>query len=62
MFSPFVTTKPKGSGLGLSIVHRIVEAYGGRIDVESSEGQGTLFTLRMRSLTPPAAEPAREAG
>lgn len=48
IFNPFYTTKPEGTGLGLSIVHRILEAYDGRLDVNTREGQGTLFTLTLR--------------
>jgi signal transduction histidine kinase len=50
-FEPFHTTKPGGNGLGLPTVRRIVEAHGGRVDVESEPGRGTRFTLRL-----PAAE------
>jgi len=39
------TTKPKGAGLGLAIVGRVVEAHHGRTSVESSKGQGTTITL-----------------
>ena len=49
IFDPFFTTKPVGvgTGLGLYVVYRIVTKYGGGIDVESSEGQGTAFTLKF---------------
>jgi two-component system sensor histidine kinase PilS (NtrC family) len=45
VFDPFYTTKPRGIGLGMSIVHRIVTSHGGSIDIESNEGKGT--TVRM---------------
>lgn len=45
MFVPFFTTKENGSGLGLSIVHRVIEEHGGRIFVKSRPGKGTQFTL-----------------
>ena len=51
IFRPFVTTKPKGSGLGLPIVQKIVTGHGGRVDFESKPGIGTCFriVLPMRS-------------
>ena len=48
IFDPFYTTKPEGTGLGLSIVHRILEAYDGRLDVNTKEGQGTVFSMTLR--------------
>lgn len=47
VFDPFFTTKDqgKGTGLGLNIVHRLIEKYGGSISVESIVGQGTTFTI-----------------
>jgi PAS domain S-box-containing protein len=47
LFTPMLTTKAKGQGLGLAVVKRLVEAQGGAITFESQEGKGTTFTLRF---------------
>jgi signal transduction histidine kinase len=55
IFRPFFTTKGKGTGLGLSLAKRIVETHGGRIEVESTRGQGTRFSIWL-SLHRPSQE------
>lgn len=45
LFEPFFTTKTSGTGLGLFVVHRILETYGFRLDVESTEGMGATFSI-----------------
>lgn len=47
LFQPFFSTKPNGHGLGLAITRRIVQAHGGSIDVQSTPGHGTRFTIRL---------------
>lgn len=47
LFVPFVTTKSKGTGLGLAMSHRLVASAGGRIDVRSERGRGTTFVVRL---------------
>jgi PAS domain S-box-containing protein len=49
IFDPFYTTKPvgEGTGLGLGIARDIVQRHGGEIDVESTPGEGTEFSVRL---------------
>ena len=48
VFDPFYTTKPTGTGLGLFVSQRIIKSHGGTIELESTEGRGTCFTIRLR--------------
>ena len=59
LFTPFFTTKHEGTGLGLLSCKRIVESYGGRIDVRSAPGEGTCFELRL-PLALETEEPASD--
>ncbi|HEV2762566.1 MAG TPA: ATP-binding protein, partial [Pyrinomonadaceae bacterium] len=49
LFRPFSTTKNKGIGLGLFTCREVVEAHGGRLEVESSPGAGTRFRVVLPS-------------
>jgi len=55
IFNPFFTTKSKGTGLGLPIVHAIVEKHGGSIHLDNREGKGVTFSIFLPLV-------AREAG
>jgi two-component system sensor kinase FixL len=52
LFTPFVTTKARGTGLGLSTVKRIVEAHHGQVQIESPAGGGTRITVRLPLASP----------
>jgi signal transduction histidine kinase len=50
LFEPFFTTKARGVGLGLVVTRRIIDAHGGDITVESTEGAGTEFRVVLPSI------------
>ena len=52
---PFFTTRPSGTGLGLPIVHRIIEAHGGELLIDSLEGEGTRVVIIVPVHAPPEA-------
>ncbi|MBO2531326.1 MAG: hypothetical protein CW342_00275 [Thermoactinomycetaceae bacterium] len=47
IFDPFFTTKGDGTGMGLSICHRIISDHGGQIHVTSQPGRGTIFNIHL---------------
>jgi two-component system sensor histidine kinase HydH len=47
VLEPFFTTKHKGSGLGLSIVKKIIDTHSGTVDIQSKEGEGTKISVRL---------------
>lgn len=56
-FRPFQTSKPDGTGLGLPIVKKLVEAHGGTIELHSSEGVGTEFAIVLPKRGPEGGGP-----
>jgi len=50
IFEPFFTTKAKGTGLGLAMTHKILQAHDCKVQIESLVGVGTTFTLEFKSL------------
>lgn len=55
---PFYTTKTEGTGLGLSVCHGIVKAHGGRIEIDSTPGEGTAIRLLIPMPTAPQHLPS----
>jgi two-component system sensor kinase FixL len=51
LFQPFVTTKPQGMGVGLSISRTIVEGHGGQITCGRNPAGGTIFRFTLRAVT-----------
>jgi two-component system, LuxR family, sensor kinase FixL len=49
LFTPLFTTKPRGQGFGLAVCKRVIEAHGGTISFESTEGKGTNFVIAFPS-------------
>lgn len=64
IFEPLFTTKSGrvGTGMGLAVCHRIIEAHGGTIEVESAAGEGAAFAIRLPTSAPCMAAAAPENG
>jgi len=62
IFDPFYTTKSQGTGLGLALSRKVVEAHGGAMELESSPGTGTEFVLVFPKEQPRARDAKRPSG
>lgn len=62
IFNPFFTTKPDGTGLGLSVTNRIIEGHDGRIEVESEPNRGTTMRLILPLILEPENPSAQTQG
>jgi PAS domain S-box-containing protein len=61
-FEPFFSTKAEGTGLGLAVVHGIVESHKGCVNIESRPGSGTTVRVLLPTVSPPEAPDAGRAG
>jgi two-component system sensor histidine kinase HydH len=51
IFEPLFTTKQTGTGLGLASCKKIIEQHDGTIEISSTEGKGTIFTIKLPKKT-----------
>ena len=58
LFTPFVTTKSQGLGIGLTIARTIIDAHGGTIEASNNPDGGATFTITLRTAKSGAAEDA----
>jgi signal transduction histidine kinase len=61
IFNPFFSTKDGGTGLGLSLAHKIVDDHEGSLDVRSTPGAGTTFRLVLPLMPQATTEPGHDA-
>lgn len=61
IFTPFYSSRPSGTGLGLPLARRIIDLHGGTISVDSRAGKGTAFRLTLPIHSPKAIVPAASA-
>ncbi len=61
IFDPYFTTKQQGSGLGLAVAYSVVKNHGGHIDVTSTLGTGTTFTVYLPASEKAVTAPSRAA-
>jgi len=59
-FDPFFTTRPGGTGMGLTLVRRLVEKHGGAVRITSASGAGTTVAFTVRELDRQDARPAQQ--